>query len=393
MENTKIPKIANAVGLIDDDLISSADTVRKKRKMSPAKWAAVAACLALTVTVGAFSLPMLFGEKPVDTDTKYKSVIITPAEKGIVWPWEYMTFAEKYTTLDFDGSEYHGRGRKLSGNLVGEYLGVFGISGSDYYTGSRYTEKAGVYAVGDVSPDLLVAVKADNDFYVYLSDSYSPPARLGGLMRASGLPESIDFSHFGEITDKSGKCFALTETDGIRQLLSGCADAPLYNGSEWDISGRDGLAFTVSSEKLGVYKNVMYITTDGYLMTNIFGYGYAYFIGEDAANKIIGYAKSNSSKSSPEPYESTVIGKIIGITDEYILVDDSILCKNPSDGITYKILLNDIRISRYVDRDLIKVGDSVLVTFDGEPGSSGAISTATGLSEVIISDGSAHIPE
>ena len=137
----------------------------------------------------------------------------------------------------------------------------------------------------------------------------------------------------------------------------------------------------------------MYITTDGYLMTNIFGYGYAYFIGEDAANKIIGYAKSNSSKSSPEPYERTVIGKIIGITDEYILVDDSILCKNPSDGITYKILLNDIRISRYVDRDLIKVGDSVLVTFDGEPGSSGTISTATGLSEVIISDGSAHIPE
>ena len=393
MENTKIPKIANAVGLIDDDLISSADTVRKKRKKSPAKWAAVAACLALTITVGAFSLPMLFGEKTVDTGTRYKSVIITPAEKAIVWPWEYMTFAEKYTTLDFDGSEYHGRGRKLPENLVGEYLGGFVISGFDHYTGNIYTENVGVYAVGGVSPDLLVAVKADNDFYVCLNDGYLPPTRLGKLMEDSDIPGSVDFSHFGEITDKGGNCFLLNETDGFCRLLSDCGDAPLYNDSEWSISGRDGLAFTVSSETLGVYKKVMYITTDGYLMTNMFERGYVYFIGEDAADKIIGYAKSNSSKSSPEPYENTIAGKIVGITDEYILVDDSVLCKNPSDGITYKILLNDIRISRYVDRNLINIGDSVFVTYDGKPDSSGTISTATGLSEVIISDGDAYIPE
>lgn len=52
----KTPKIANAVGHIDDDLVVAA-TERKKAKSSLwLKWSAVAACLALIVSIG-FAIP------------------------------------------------------------------------------------------------------------------------------------------------------------------------------------------------------------------------------------------------------------------------------------------------------------------------------------------------
>ena len=110
----------------------------------------------------------------------------------------------------------------------------------------------------------------------------------------------------------------------------------------------------------------MYVTADGYLWTNAFDYGYLFNIGEDAAGKIIKYAKENSTEAEYEPYQKAIVGKIVEISEEYILIDDSVLCNDPSDGIAYRIQLNDVRISRYVDRRIIKVGDTVRVTYDGE---------------------------
>ena len=36
-----------------------------------------------------------------------------------------------------------------------------------------------------------------------------------------------------------------------------------------------------------------------------------------------------------------------------VIVDDSVLCTNPDDGITYKILLNDLHISHYTESGVI----------------------------------------
>jgi len=36
-----------------------------------------------------------------------------------------------------------------------------------------------------------------------------------------------------------------------------------------------------------------------------------------------------------------------------VIVDDFVLCTNPDDGITYKILLNDLHISRYTESGVI----------------------------------------
>ena len=168
----------------------------------------------------------------------------------------------------------------------------------------------------------------------------------------------------------------------------GCRDAAFMERdpetNDWSVYGRQYLSFTVTSETLGVYKVVMYITKDGYLWTNAFAYGYLFNIGEVAAGKIIEYAKENSTKAEYEPYQDAIVGKIVEITDGYILIDDTVLCNNPSDGTTYKVLLNDLRISRYVDYSIIKVGNTVQIAYEGKINQANTIDSAISASHVTI---------
>ena len=77
------------------------------------------------------------------------------------------------------------------------------------------------------------------------------------------------------------------------------------------------------------------------------------------------------------------------------MLDDSILCKDPADGITYKIMLNDISVSRYVDCGIVRVGSTVVVSYEGgiDVKNGNAINQTIDISEAIISDGDILIPE
>ena len=137
-----------------------------------------------------------------------------------------------------------------------------------------------------------------------------------------------------------------------------------------------------------------YVYYQGWLsLTNAFNYRYLFSIGEDAAGKIIEYAMKNSTQAEYEPYQNTVTGKVVEITDEYILLDDTVICNNPADGTTYKVLLNDLRINRYVDHEIIKVGGNVQITFEGEIDSQNIIDSAISAANVMISGGDVLIPE
>ena len=293
----KTPRIANAIGQIDDDLVADAAKCKKKNKKHWLKWGSLAACFAVIVIVGAAILPSLFRENvtPEGTDGRYKDFSIRASESAIVWPWEYQTVYEKYRNVKIDGIEYHGKG----------------------------------------------------------SDDY------------------------------------------VWEVLSECRNAPFVEDQTWTVGDRSYLSFTITSEALGVYKVALYVTEDGYLWTNAFNWQYLFNIGEDAASRIIHYAKENSTEVEYEPYRNSVAGTIIEITEEYILVDDSILCKKPADGITYKVLLNDLRISRYVDYGIVKVGDTVQISYEGEidETSGNTIAGAISAFKATISDGDVLISE
>lgn len=74
-------------------------------------------------------------------------------------------------------------------------------------------------------------------------------------------------------------------------------------------------------------------------------------------------------------------------------MDDSVLCNNPADGITYKVMLNDLRISRYVNYGVVGVGDTVQISYEGEIDETNAVTTATSALKATISNKDVLIPE
>ena len=212
------------------------------------------------------------------------------------------------------------------------------------------------------------------------------------------LPQVIELNRFSENGDGvDKKHHALSNDDYIWEVIAGCRDAAFVDeepGKEtWSVHDREYLSFTVTSETLGVYRVAMYVTKDGYLWTNVFNYAYIFDIGEDAAGKIIEYAMENSTDADYEPYQNTVAGKVVEITDEYFLLDDTVICNDPADGTTYKILLNDLRITRYVNHEIIRVGGNIQITFEGEIDSQNTIDSAISAANVMISGGDVLIPE
>ncbi len=236
----------------------------------------------------------------------------------------------------------------------------------------------------------------EDSYYVFQNDEYAPPNTFGELMDAVDLPKVVELQRFSEGDNSpDGKQFELSSDDYVWEILSECRNAAFVEDQTWTVGGRNYLSFTITSEALGVYKAALYVTEDDWLCTNTFSWQYLFNIGEYAAGKIIKYAKENSVEAEYEPYRNSIAGKIVEITEDYIVVDDSILCKDPTDGITYKILLNDLRISRYADCGVIAVGDTVQVSYEGEidKDNENTIDSAVSVSEAVISDGGLLIPE
>ena len=127
--------------------------------------------------------------------------------------------------------------------------------------------------------------------------------------------------------------------------------------------------------------------------TNVFDYSHIYFIGTDAAGKIIEYAKNNSNKGELEAYELTVAGEVAEIGDGYVLLDDSILCRRKADGTVYKIATNDFRMQRCIEFAGIKTGDLVVVNYKGEISPSNEVSGAYSMSRGTLVDGDLAVPE
>lgn len=395
----KTPRIANAIGHIDDDLVTDAAKCKKKNKKHWLKWGSLAACFAVIVIVGAAILPSLFRENvtPEGTNGRYKDFSIQASESAIVWPWEYQTVYEKYRNVEIDGIEYYGKGRAVSEALVSESIGNYTFVGYDEINdGKKYTAEFEVYKLQNIAQSQFVAVKMEDSYYVFKSSEYSPPSTLGELMETVNLSKVVELSRFSEKEDNpNSNHFVLNNDDYIWEVLTDCKSAVFVEDESWMVGDRDYLSFTITSDSLGAYKAALYVTEGGYLWTNAFDWQYLFNIGEEAAGKIIKYAKEKSIETEYEAYRNSVAGTIVEITEEYILVDDSILCKNPADGITYKVLLNDLRISRYVDYGIVKVGDTVQISYEGEIDETNVntITSAISASKATISNGDVLIPE
>lgn len=394
----KIPRTANAVGHIDEELILvAAEGEKSTKRISWHRWRTMAACFAVFVIAGTVILPLLLRDNiPNSAGNRYEEFTAHISETAIVWPWEYRSTSEKYSNLVIDDVGYLRSGREVPKELIGQLIGTYTATGYDEFNDKNHTMEVEVYQLQNVAQNRFVAVKLDDSYYVFSKEEYDPPNTLGELLEQVDLPKVVKLNRFSEKRSNPGSNhFVLNDDDYVWEVLFGCKDAPFIDDQLWSVSGREYLSFSISSETLGIYRNAMYVTEDGYLWTNAFRWQYLFYIGEEAAGEILRYAKKNSTKAEYEPYQNAIIGTVVDITGDHILVDDSNLCKDPTDGITYKVSLSDIRIARYVNYGVIKVGDMVQVSYEGDVDAEkgNTLENAVSISKVVIQGKDVLIPE
>ena len=396
----KTPRISEAIGNLPEDLVNGAVTYKRtSKKKSFIKWGSIAACFMVMVMAAALIVPMFLGGDPISIggiDRDYKGVI-SGSEGDIEFPWEYKLTYEKYYTVKYNGNDYRTRARAINDSLLGEVLGTCTAQGVDSYTDKTYTETFDVRKINGVSEEKMIAVGMDNEYYVYFNDEVKCPATFGELLDAYNLSETLPLIKFSVNEGYKEKgYYQITDDEYIWQVLSECRNAEFYaENDKWSRGDRNYLSFTATSEELGVYKKVFYITEDGYVSTNVFNYSYVYYIGEDAANKIITHAKSNATEAEREQYEYTIAGTITEIGDGYVLIDDTVLCKDKNDGMVFKILTEDLIIRRYLECTNIKVGDTVAVKFQTEIvlGEDNTVSGAISMYKGKVTDSGMAVPE
>ena len=396
----KTPRISEAIGNLPEDLVNGAVTYKRtSKKKSFIKWGSIAACFMVMVMAAALIVPMFLGGDSISIggiDRDYKGVI-SGSEGDIEFPWEYKLTYEKYYTVKYNGNDYRTRARAINESMLGEVLGTCTAQGVDSYTDKTYTETFDVRKINGVSEEKMIAVGMDNEYYVYFNDEVKCPATFGELLDAYNLSETLPLIKFSVNEGYKEKgYYQITDDEYIWQVLSECRNAEFYaENDKWSRGDRNYLSFTATSEELGVYKKVFYITEDGYVSTNVFNYSYVYYIGEDAANKIITHAKSNATEAEREQYEYTIAGTITEIGDGYVLIDDTVLCKDKNDGMVFKILTEDLIIRRYLECTNIKVGDTVAVKFQTEIvlGEDNTVGGAISMYKGKVTDSGMAVPE
>lgn len=421
------------MGLVDPAYVEAADRAPGHRKSTWVRWGAVAACLIAAISAGygvlniwrtdGVSIKVPFIKEPAVKDPSmkdpsmkdpsmedpasvslanitrpYREASIMGTECAIVWPWEYMTVSEQYTGMEFDNRQYSSKavGRALSAALLGEALGSCEAAGADPYTGQEHRMTFEVYRINGISEKRMVAVDLNGEFHVFQHSEYDPPADFGELLDDYSLPQTLGFDRFTVCEGyKDKEYYSLGDDEYIWQILASCRDAVFVEDDPWNSGMKNYISFTATSEALGVYKRVFYVSADGYISTNVFDWGYTFDIGEAAAGKIISYAVENGTETEPEPYMYSLTGTLTEIGEGYILVDDSVLCVDQKDGMVFKVPTDDLRISRYIETGKIKAGDVVQVSFtediDVEAGN--LVNGVCDIADAIISDGEVWVLE
>ena len=332
-----------------------------------------------------------------------KDINVMIPETSIEWRWEDMTDDERYTNLDLDGKTYHMRG------TVTNYLGEWLESGEAYgfawdQDNARHGIPCEIYAM-TFSPDhSVVAVQFEGSSEIYRFErerEYDPPKTLGEFMETRKLSEVLPLTSLYHERWEGGSSkydkFALSaeHSDEVWAILGKYGDAPFTeNSSEEGFNihhyDKERIGFSATSEVLGIRNQSFAVNDNGYIITNIEQYGYNYFIGVDAAREVIDYVKAHMTEPLPEEKAPVyyIVGTVTEKGDGYIKVDDSIMMKNPEDGLTFTIDVTDKKLGRVCDAQ-ISVGDHVMITYDGRISEDGSllIETAVSIQEAWITEG------
>ena len=144
----KTPRIVNAVGHIDDDLVSGATRAKAIKKNVWLKWGSIAACFAIMLMAAVVAVPMMFGGDdpvpPIDNEYQYESGYFYQINEGA-----YSTYVG---------------GKVIAEDKIGNKIADVNLTAGwkdDKGEWKSETEalRGEVYTINSVSNDVAVALK------------------------------------------------------------------------------------------------------------------------------------------------------------------------------------------------------------------------------------------
>lgn len=384
--------LIDAIGHVDDDMLDPVNKLRTRKKQNKiirisSVIVAAGLILGISLSMGIHNrISKAPGTAIINIggiERRYKADIsVQSGELGITYRWEDRTVDEQYSRLDINNGDFTTACSEIDASKLDKSIGVYTASGYDDYTGTEYTLPVNVYSVRGISEDRIVAAELDSKYYIYKNNTYNPPENLGQLFDEANLWENLKLDYFYDTKDyiENGS-YSLDGSGYILEVLSECKDAEYAGNDSQTFDYKNRIDFSITLDDLGIYMRGLQINSEGYLLTNIFDYGYIYNIGTDAAKKIIAYAEKNGTPADPKPYYYYLSGIVTELTEDYLIIDDSIKCADASDGMFFKIPLGDIRANRSVKYRDINVGDIAVVSFRGSIDTQ-ADNTVTGIVEI-----------
>ena len=192
------------------------------------------------------------------------------AETAVVPRWEEAPCYTQYPTLEYEGRTYQTTGVPIDPSLAGEALGEAVSLGYDEYAEEKHRQTVTVARIGNIAPQCAVCTVMYGETYAYVNPNYVP-ATLGQFIADLDLKNTARFG-MAYMTER------MADNTYIFFRFADCDDAVIWNRLLADESvpnepgaayGATLLSFRFDLPALGYENRALWLTEDGYLVTNI----------------------------------------------------------------------------------------------------------------------------
>ena len=260
---------------------------QKKSRRSPAVvLPLLAGACALCVCITILAIQLNKGtDSPAPAITRHVTV---PGSDSIAETirlprWEERGDYHRYCSITYRGAEYRSMLIAVHEDHQGGDLGSGIAFGQDYYTDEIRETPVQLSEITGISPSVAVSVRFDNGDtypYAYVNGNYLP-ATLGDLIRDLNLTAELTTGNCYRYVGADTYSYEDVSTQTVwEQLLS---DESLVNQPEPADPGEKLLDIDVSVDVLGYHHRAMWITSNGYLCTNLCETGKYFYIGPEKA--------------------------------------------------------------------------------------------------------------
>ncbi len=233
----------------------------------------------------------------------------TRNEIAYVKRWDEKSIVEKYSRFEWNTTMFHYAvtEKPLAESVIGDYITTITATGYDIYTDTTHTANLHLYTVKDILSDAAVAVRYEEDpvYYPAVNGDYIP-ATLGDMIRDLNMEQTVTlgkiyYTYRDEELNFHDTTYNPLPQDELWQRLF--FDPTLPNVYEDRMNFFDTIDISLQIPTLGV-SYALSVSEDGYLFTNLFQNGKAFYIGEQVAADFLAYVLENATveKDRVVPY-------------------------------------------------------------------------------------------